>query len=295
MGDLPTDRSPRRRMATAAGLLAALAPALSSAQSIYWAEGTAKQGATIYRAAADGSETTAILDGPRRLYGLTVDPEGGKLYWSAKTGKEQFAIRRANLDGSGAERVVGDLKLGLGDLAVHPERKKIFWLNWKTNTIHRADLSGANQEVLFKAGQVLAGGIAVDRRGNKVYWLGFPSMRRSDLDGNHVETLGINSIQAQSLAVDPDPLTLYWTGGRAKGQSSAGVRLRRSRLDGDGTSTVVDGLTMPRDLAVGPTGDHLYWVDAEEAKIYRVAADGSGKTALLGDRSGLWAITVGPE
>ena len=91
-------------------------------------------------------------------FGATPAAQGQKMYWSDFGG-----IVRANLDGSDREVVVSIFSSVFG-LALDPVRRKIYWAEPFTNSIHRANLDGTDEEDLVTPGLDEPWGIAVEFR-----------------------------------------------------------------------------------------------------------------------------------
>lgn len=152
---------------------------------LYWSD---REGRGIYRAEADGSGITQLVDtrgtGPSEVeewcVGIAVDPAAGHLYWTQKGGADagQGRILRAGLEIPTGEHAAarGDIETlwqGLPepiDLEIDPEASMLYWTDRGAgaggNTLNRAPIpaagaSGATPAVLSR-GYREAIGLALD-------------------------------------------------------------------------------------------------------------------------------------
>ncbi len=263
----------------------------------------------VYRANLDGSETeflerghpsALVLDPARDLvylidwYGIyLLDGESGyeyvldsyplrdlaldlvndKVYW---TNPEERAIRRSDLDGSNVEDVLTELADTPGEIALDPERGKVYWtLLYDAGYRHeshggllRANLDGSDMEHVVERGEVV--GFTLDLDGSKVYWTDARgTIQRAGLDGSSVEDLFAPLTRApHSVALHAREGRIYWT------DLMSGT-VQRAEADGSEHEVLVEGLDTPRGVCLG--GDRIYWADWGAGKIQSARLDGSDR------------------
>ena len=201
-------------------------------------------------------------------------PAESRLYWTEE--RDLGWLRRSDLDGSNLETLVEtDIAVELQmsrpwAIALHySTRDKIYWTEWK-------DGSGTG------------------------------AIRRSALDGSHVETLVTGLDAPHDLAMDPFEHKMYWTDYRAG-------TIQRADLDGAGVETLVTGLEAPEHIAVdmdwysvaagkpaSPTPpvlpSRLFWTDGRAGTIQRSDLGGSNIEVIvegIDGPAGLWASAYG--
>ncbi len=123
----------------------------------------------------------------------------------------------------------------------------------------------------------------------RIYWteerdLGW--LRRSDLDGAHVESLVTTDIAVELKMGRPWAIALdyssgdkiYWT--EWIHESGMGA-IRRAGLDGSDVETLVTGLEVPFDLALDAFEHKMYWTDRQAGTVQRADLDGAGVETLV--------------
>ena len=123
----------------------------------------------------------------------------------------------------------------------------------------------------------------------RIYWteerdLGW--LRRSDLDGAHVESLVTTDIAVELKMGRPWAIALdSWTGDKIYWTEwSVGPRtgaIRRAGLDGSDVETLVTGLEVPFDLALDVFEHKMYWTNHRAGSVQRADLDGTGVETLI--------------
>ena len=139
---------------------------------------------SIRRSNLDGSQQETLITFVGRARGIILDTSSDKMYWLENT-----KLRRANMDGKNPE----DLITGLGyiralDLDLVSGHAYIY-----ADGLFRSDLDGFNfVNILPNNFDANLNSISVDGVHGKIYYTSASvnkGMRRSDLNGNNVETL----------------------------------------------------------------------------------------------------------
>jgi cysteine-rich repeat protein len=227
------------------------------------------RGSSIGRANLDGSNPETVLSGLGFAYGVSIDPQAGKLYWADVS---TATIQRANLDGSNVETVLS----GLGDilfLAVDPTGQKVYWTENAEGRIRRADLDGSNVEVIVTGIDPV--GIALDVTGGKLYASDdSTSITIADLDGSNVEFMsGFHALHG-GIDLDVADNRMYWV-------TLDEFFVLRQDLDGsNGELAFYSGLLFwPLDVAVDPGTGKIYMSDFSfDTGVWRVDV-GAGSEA----------------
>ena len=105
----------------------------------------------------------------------------------------------------------------------------------------------------------------------KMYWMEGSGLRRSNLDGSNVETVGPMTISPIDL--DLAGGKVYWT----RFNPTAGA-LRRANTDGTGIEDLDSPVAFPYGVARDLTNDKIYW---SNGTLRRVDLDGSNPASLL--------------
>lgn len=105
-------------------------------RKIYYTSGDGSVG----RSNLDGSQLELVISENGLIYGLAVDPKGGKLYW---TNIVENALRRANLDGSNIENLPISA-VHPHDIAVDSCLGRIFWNEASSGALRTARFDGTN-------------------------------------------------------------------------------------------------------------------------------------------------------
>ena len=148
---------------------------------------------------------------------------------------------------------------------------KIFWSGYSGDGyIATANLDGSQPEVLMP---YLSGArrMDVDAAAGKLYWTssGHDMVRRSNLDGSHIENLiRISSYGPSDVSVDVKNGKVYWSNGLAKTISWA-------NLDGSNIEEIISDIYHPGKVAIDPVNEKLYWTPGRPEMIGRTNLDGS--------------------
>ena len=298
----------------------------STLSHIYWTEivGLVVQEdlvGGIYRAALDGSNVEALINGLDFPTGLALDVAGGQMYWTGidlvieeanDIRVEGGSIYRAALDGSNVEALITGLE-SLGGLALDVAGGQMYWIGIDPiereggieGGIYRAALDGSNVEALI-TGLDLPGlgglaSLALDVAGGQMYWTESDQggIYRAALDGSNIEALitGLGSLG--SLALDVAGGQMYWIETDWV-EGADGVYyleesgIYRAALDGSNVEALITGLDFPSSLALDVAGGQMYWTAPAEDIIYRAALDGSNIEVLLTGLSYPGSISLGP-
>jgi DNA-binding beta-propeller fold protein YncE len=219
----------------------------------------------------------------RDIYGVAVDPNGGKMYW---TDISTDTIKRANLEGSGVESLFttsgpppSSSPLGIAlDLA----GGKMYWTEDETDIesgkIRRANLDGSGAEELITTGLINPRGIALDVSGGKMYWTDSDTnkIQRASLDGSGAEELITTGlIYPRGIALDVSGGKMYWT-------DPGTDKIQRANLDGNEVEDLITtGLSNPECIALDLVAEKMYWTDSGADKIQRANLDGNEVEDLI--------------
>lgn len=212
-------------------------------QMIYWADSYNK---TISRAPiSQPKKAEVILDKNIKFpQGLDVDWIGRKIYWTDLALK---TISVSNLDGSNRKILVrGGPNEEFRGIAVHPERRYIFWTNWvqSHSKIERANLDGTNRRTIVHHGIVWVSGLAIDYQLDRVYW--------SDRFHRHISSSTIHGMDIRKIVTKlrkPTGLALfedkvYWIDSDQKKLSQA------NKFTGFKRTEYKENLISPMDLVI---------------------------------------------
>jgi sugar lactone lactonase YvrE len=110
-------------------------------------------------------------------------------------------------------------------------------------------------------------------------------IRRMDPDGSGVEVLISESIDPDSIAIDPQRGHMYWT--------HDDVAIMRANLDGSGVETILSDLPSPYGLALDLVADRIYWTNQiDDPAIQSANLDGSDVQGLVPDSVDCCAIGI---
>jgi hypothetical protein len=117
------------------------------------------------------------------------------------------------------------------------------------------DPDPAVEDLLFPLTQPTLG-IDLDVAGGKMYYIDPDTneIRRSNLDGSDVETIGSGFTDLTAIGLDLLNGKLYW--------GDSGIALQRSNLDGSSVETVTNqNIGAIQDIAVDAAGGKVYWIN----------------------------------
>ncbi len=205
------------------------------------------------------------------------------LYWT-DAGADQ--ILRANLAGT----LVIDTLVSTGSnsnpygLALDLENRKMYWTDYRRDTIEWADLDGENRRVILnRRGNDPTGndpkGLALDLVRRKMYWVEDATnlILRANLDGSDIEVLYRWLNNPAFIALDWISGKMYWT---ERGTD----RIQRANLDGRHVRTLIR-LPNPTGIALDLAGGKMYWTDSDwqvdgTDRIQRANLDGTQRRNL---------------
>lgn len=158
-------------------------------QSLYWS--SASPGGVTRNDLHSGQSLQSWDLRPYPPTGLTVDPHSELIYSVEPRGIRPGAMRTINR--STDEILVIDVgeREGLGVVALDAASNKLYWsdqASFYQHTLFRSNLDGSQIEWIHDE---RVDDLAIDLREEKLYWADCVggSIRRSNLDGTHIETL----------------------------------------------------------------------------------------------------------
>lgn len=208
---------------------------------VYWSDHADD---TILRADLDGKGATVIVSNAL-VHALAVDTVKNRLFWL-----DFDKVYRVDMSGLGRTVLVTfDEPLFTHGLFVDADAQVMYWTGG--GSVFRALTDGSNAQELVT--QVAPWAITMDVDAGKLYWTSVGSSAtvrffRADLDGSHVENLGIASVQLpRGIALDPrtlpgdctrdgivNQLDMQWIAGCLTGPDELqGVGCGCSDLDGN--------------------------------------------------------------
>ncbi len=217
---------------------------------------------------------------------LAIDPSGRKIYW---IDRDNGTIRRADLDGSNIEiiPVPPGMKYAI---ALDPMRGKLYWIA-RGDAIQRANLDGSDVETVIPARSawVARSGLAINTIVGEIYWAeSVPGViYRSDLNGEHIETLVTGIHRPFDVSLDVFDNRIYWR---------TNTQIQRAYLDGSGVETVraVTGFGgfFGQPLHIDGLNTKLYWGGTEGPWCTMWQANLTG-TSPVSITDGVWAEGLG--
>jgi sugar lactone lactonase YvrE len=138
-------------------------------QKLYWGDQTAEE---IHRCNLDGSNQEFIVSTPFHR-GLAVDTLHGKLFWTTSRNPNAGDVWTSDLDGNGAVVVLngGTASYKPATIAVDPQRNRLYFSDYVTDTLRRSALDGSGLTTLYTDQFGLAPrGVAVNPLNGDVYW-----------------------------------------------------------------------------------------------------------------------------
>src|SRR5262245_48381451 len=146
--------------------------------------------------------------------------------------------------------------------------------------IHRSNLDGTNVEDLVTSGLTNPFAIALDVGAGKMYWTDFGgmSLKRSNLDGSDIQTLGSTLMPPTGIGLDLSAGKVYW---------AEETRIRRANLDGTIKEVVIANLGFVYGMALDQNAGKIYWTDTATSKIQRANLNGSAVEDLVTGLAGI--------
>ena len=228
---------------------------------LYWGDATT---GTLHRLV--GEEVENLVSTVKNATSLAVDMAGGTLYWTTKTNENRGKIYRINLNGTPRIEELRDLYGVPLDIAVDPQREKLYWID-ALNRIQRADLNVQNIQNILRDLNAPKH-ITLDVGRGKLYWTEKTGNQTrkilsATLDGSNVQNVASHLSEPLSLAVANGKV--YWTSAR---------KLQRANLDGTNSGTLETLPSAPTSIAVDPARNSLY-LTAPSGEIHRRDLDSS--------------------
>jgi len=154
-------------------------------------------------------------------------------------------------------------------------QNKIYWTDRGDFTINRSNLDGSERELLLGPFIGAVEDIVFDLENGKMYWAEWVRIRRSDLNGENLETLVTGLTMADGIDLDLENDKIYWT-------DRGSHQIQRSDLDGSNVEILLNSPS-PESIALDLENNKIYWTDHkfEEGKIYRASMDGTNKETLI--------------
>ena len=279
---------------------------------IYWAkqrEGISGRTAWIRRAELDGRQVETVITSTHSwspyIGDVVVDRDSAQIYWLlgrttfAPEGTPRGMIQRASLDGSNVETLLSLDYPTLGELALDPIGRKMYWTY--QDGLSRANLDGSGLETIVPESQMGDGeGLALDVARNRVYWADpgwtfLPTLiRQASLDGSGIVTIHelTGTAVPYGMAIDLEAQRLYW----ADGWDAV---IQCADTSGAAPETLVQHMGAI-DIALDIPHGKMYWTGSEDGEegqaVWRANLDGTEVEKLLGDdRAGSISILVSSE
>ena len=182
--------------------------------------------------------------------GLDVDIATNVVYWSNGNG-DIYAFNYTDSSNTLIHYALGHPK----DVLVNWITRKLYWLDYKYNTIEYSDLDGNNRQVLITSTTRLLA-MALDPRVNYIYWIhynrsiGGAVIEKMKLDRTNRRVIVSQIKRPNSIAIDYTNSKLYWVDG---------YRIETSDLEGRGRSVIqiIDTI----QVALAMYNNVLYWTD----------------------------------
>ncbi len=253
---------------------------------IYWVEPTFGVVGRILSANGDGSDVREIVPQVTRDGGMVVDPVGGYLYWVEETHYQnsiEFLIRRSNLDGSDLATFYVAYGRQIQDLAIDPFSRMLYWLDPTQQSVIRLDADGGDAEPLLALGAP-GRGLIVRPHDNTLYFSAGDSLRRADLDGNHVVEIARQTGQYTGVSnLNPEEFFPVWFGAPASNLALAygsPFAAPCSAVNAYEPNNTVDEAA---EIALGETVAALCSADLnspDEVDYYQVTVDSGKQTTV---------------
>ena len=261
---------------------------------------------SVYRGNADGTGEkqqiyTASMDEVGWVGWVEADTQTQKLYMrggSNAAAGQDGVIRRMNYDGSGVEEILAGLSIHGYGMALDPANDTMYFGDHPKGVFMANRDDGSNVTLLPDTSSdfdLLRHTHDIEVAGDKLYYTNeehpawmiggierFTGIRRSDLDGTHVEDIIVTpqgSAGFMCLAIDEVNGKLYWS------QDTADS-IFRSDLDGLNAETFLSGVAA-YDLEIDPLESQLYFTTSwSSSYLGRINLDGTGLTRLFDLSSG---------
>ena len=230
---------------------------------MYWIDADA---GTLHHLVNDKVEN--ILPNVQNATGLAVDTTRSTLYWTTKTSEKRGKFYRANLNGTSNIEELRDLYGVPLDIAVDPQREKLYWID-ALNRIQRSDLNAQNIQNMLRDLKAPKH-ITLDAGRGKLYWTEKTSdqtseIRSANLDGSNIQRVKELTSAPRGLAVDAVNGKLYLT--------NADGKIQRLNVDGSNLQPdLITGLDAPKEVSVDVAGRKIYWT--EQGSIRRADFNG---------------------
>ncbi|VVC26101.1 Hypothetical protein CINCED_3A019659 [Cinara cedri] len=177
---------------------------------LYWSDIT---GQTIKSAKLDGSMVQEfIVTDAKSTEGLALDWVNRKIYWTDSGLKRVMVADLSN--GTHITTIANSSLSNPRGIAVHPNRKKLFWSDWNRNSpkIEWSDLDGSRREIFVQGPNVkLPNSLAIDWYTDEICWAdaGLKSIECIGIDSRLQRTAVANCSYPFGLTITQD--NYYWT------------------------------------------------------------------------------------
>ena len=209
-----------------------------------------------------------------------------KVYWTEwySYNDAMSQIARADVDGSDVETVLDGFSDGVGckDLVIDSDAGKLYFANRSAGLIERSNLDGSGRETVVEGINPI--GLALDVTDAKIYWSDYtyndPCIRRANLDGTDVQTLGGASTgcSLEGIALDLTARHVYFAERMTQ-------HIKRCNMDGGGVVLILEcwqGIGHPRGLALA--NGRMYW--SSDENIFSATLSGDDVQPLVTDLLG---------
>ncbi|GFQ74800.1 low-density lipoprotein receptor-related protein 6 [Trichonephila clavata] len=156
---------------------------------VYWIDGKTK---TIKKSHVNGSKVSTIVPNPTdgiHPYDIAIDPYSRVVFWSCSL---HNTINVTTMRGAPIGSVIGDEDDKPRDIALHPTKGLLFWINMMhPPLIERANMDGHMRRILFSTDLDKPISLTVDIIDNYLYWadMGIKKIERSSLSGSDRKVL----------------------------------------------------------------------------------------------------------
>ena len=258
---------------------AVLSSAAIAETHVYWVDRTLKE---IWRAEADGSNPTRLIDGLTGPQGLVIDDVAGFIYW-ADTGLG--TIFRADLDGSNQIPAAQNLGFPKG-IAFDQQSNTIYWADPVLDRIQRVALPDGQPETVIDQ---LTGGpqdLRVDSSRGFLYWAeGNLGIFRARTDGPGVTHLTPEFAgQSTSLTLDALQCAVLW---------ASGGQLSSVPIGGGPTNMLGPLVDEALGIDVFASNGRVCWSQDDAIFVYDPVS--AAANPILTNLPGPSAIAIGPE
>lgn len=181
-----------------------------------------------------------------------------ELIWTVMGTSPQRGVQRLDLESLQLRYVFVNSSEFAASLAVDEVGGYMYWSTIGNIVVKRAKLDRSRVVETILSGPSTTGtlsDIAIDSVNRKLYWTSVNAdaqVRRSDLDGEHLEVVSLATDNPVGISVDSKDGKLYW--------ADSGTRaIVQSNLDGSNQRNLTSVVRSPQETAFDPTTRDLYW------------------------------------